>query len=457
MKTSFLRKVTLATSIFILMLASIAYGIMSARRLNLTYRVYIQLYQMKTKLFAKGEPGVWHKARNSTSADALDEEQRKVADNLSTLPYLKGYVSAPDVEKVTVYDKESAYNGFNFVVSAHAPKAFLMDMEGTILHEWQKDFQEVWPEPFPELFSVDRALGDTKSYWRRARLLSNGDLLAIFGDHGLIKLDKDSNLMWSFKKRCHHDMFESKDGNVYVLTREDITLEGLKYESLLFKSPILMDFITILSPTGEELRKISLMECFLNSEYASFLEYIKVPYDIFHTNTIRPIDGKLVNTYPMFKKGHLLISMRAIHTIAVVDPELEKITWALTGMWRFQHEPRLLENGNVLVYDNQGNRGKSKIVEVNPLTQEVVWAYKGRPASAFHSSVAGTHQRLANGNTLITESTHGRAFEVTRSGAIVWEFFNPYRSGENSELIAALYDVIRLDSKQLDWLTRNSE
>jgi len=41
---------------------------------------------------------------------------------------------------------------------------------------------------------------------------------------------------------------------------------------------------------------------------------------------------------------------------------------------------------------------------------------------------------------------------VTREGKIVWEFFNPYRAGEDNELIAALYDVVRYDQNQFDWL-----
>ena len=34
-------------------------------------------------------------------------------------------------------------------------------------------------------------------------------------------------------------------------------------------------------------------------------------------------------------------------------------------------------------------------------------------------------ERLPNGNTLITESDKGRAFEVTHAGEVVWEFWNP--------------------------------
>ena len=70
---------------------------------------------------------------------------------------------------------------------------------------------------------------------------------------------------------------------------------------------------------------------------------------------------------------------------------------------------------------------------------------------------AGTTKRLPNGNTLITESNNGRAFEVTPAGEIVWEFFNPYRTGENNELIAALYDVVRLDRNRFEWLVQSSK
>lgn len=43
---------------------------------------------------------------------------------------------------------------------------------------------------------------------------------------------------------------------------------------------------------------------------------------------------------------------------------------------------------------------------------------------------------------LITDSQAGRAFEVTRAGEIVWDFYNPdRRQGER----AAIYRLTRLD------------
>ena len=70
----------------------------------------------------------------------------------------------------------------------------------------------------------------------------------------------------------------------------------------------------------------------------------------------------------------------------------------------------------------------------------------------FRAAQGGV-QRLANGNTLITESMGGRAFEVTRDGKIVWEFVSPHRAGDANELVAVLLDVVRLPpSFPLEWL-----
>ena len=44
-------------------------------------------------------------------------------------------------------------------------------------------------------------------------------------------------------------------------------------------------------------------------------------------------------------------------------------------------------------------------------------------------------QRFPNGNTLITESDTGRAFEITRGGQIVWEWFNPFFSAKGRAIV----------------------
>ena len=60
------------------------------------------------------------------------------------------------------------------------------------------------------------------------------------------------------------------------------------------------------------------------------------------------------------------------------------------------------------------------------------------------SETVGWAERLANGNTLISESNYGRALEVTSSGKVVWEFVNPNRIGKKKQLVAVIYFMHRV-------------
>ncbi len=107
----------------------------------------------------------------------------------------------------------------------------------------------------------------------------------------------------------------------------------------------------------------------------------------------------------------------------------------------------------MLIFDNMGNGGFSRILEIDPFTQNAFWKFEGAPPRKFYSANCGAVQRLPNGNTLITESNNGRAFEVTRDGTVVWEYVSPFRAGEDNDLIATLYDVVRISpDRVLDWL-----
>ena len=96
--------------------------------------------------------------------------KEETISRLSSLPYLQGYKPAPEKSGVTCYDKESAFDGLNFYLSGHAPRAYLTDMEGKVLHEWGLEYEKLPP-------GADPAKG---MHWRRAHLFPNGDLLAIY-------------------------------------------------------------------------------------------------------------------------------------------------------------------------------------------------------------------------------------------------------------------------------------
>ena len=125
-----------------------------------------------------------------------------------------------------------------------------------------------------------------------------------------------------------------------------------------------------------------------------------------------------------------MLSFRANSTLALLDPETEKIVWAMRGPWFAQHDPDMLANGNIMIFDNHGHFGQggfSRVIEVDPTTGAVKWSYTGDKKNPLISPVRSAQQRLSNGNTLITESDGGRILEITREGEIVWEFLNPAR------------------------------
>lgn len=158
--------------------------------------------------------------------------------------------------------------------------------------------------------------------------------------------------------------------------------------------------------------------------------------------------------HPAFQQGRFLLSFRVTNALAVMDPVLGKIVWYEKGPWKSQHQPSLLANGNILLFNNYGSqkqgvqkqglpkerargaaksdggaseRGPSEILEYDPVAQEVVWRYAGTPGEKkFYSGAAGSVARLPNGNLLASLSFQGRAVEITRAGRIVWEYRAPF-------------------------------
>ena len=111
----------------------------------------------------------------------------------------------------------------------------------------------------------------------------------------------------------------------------------------------------------------------------------------------------------------------------------------------------------MLLFDNFGleRADSSRVLEVDPFSQEIAWRYGESEGQAIFSESNGTAERLGNGNTLIVESNAGRAFEVTPAGETVWEYLNPFRAGEKKELVATLKQLSRLDpGLAVDWAER---
>ncbi len=257
--------------------------------------------------------GRWHR----DSGGALTEEQLAEFERLESIGYLSGSSEPPDASGVTVYDSTRTWDGLNLYTSGHLAGAILMDMRGDVLHTWSYPFIEAWRAgPRGELPKSSKASG----FWRRAYLFENGDILAVFDGHGLIKIDKDSNLIWARFGGFHHDLDVMEDGRIYVLLREARIVPRINPDH-----PILEEFIVVLDSEGNELKRVSQLEAIEKSPFASLLDGMADRGDIFHTNTIEVLDGRLAARLPAFRKGNVLICIRELDNIAVIDMERAEV------------------------------------------------------------------------------------------------------------------------------------
>ncbi|WP_162917219.1 arylsulfotransferase family protein [Dongia deserti] len=339
---------------------------------------------------------------------------------------------------VTIHNAAKAYQGYTLYTSGHDSAAFLVDMDGTVMHTWRVPFSAVWDESS----AVAKPRPDPLIYFRNAYLFPNGDLLALYegaGDtpygFGLVKLDKDSNVIWKYLERAHHDVEVGSDGRIYVLTHR-IKTEPIKGAHHL-EMPLIEDFLVILSPNGKVEKEISLLEAQVRSPaFSRFLEWLPAfaQQDPQHANAVEPMEADAAVNFPFAEPGTVLLSFRSTSLIVALDPETENFVWGTKGPWALQHDPDLLPNGHILLFDNLGDlgpSGTSRVLEFDPETHKITWSYGGTREQPFESNVRSEQQRLPNGNTFVTESDGGRLFEVTKDGEIVWEYINPVRAGDH--------------------------
>jgi hypothetical protein len=411
----------------------------------------------EAKEAAEKPPGNWRvaKQRGGAPSEPLDETTRRRMEELAALGYLQGYNDAPEKVGVTRHDPERALNGYNLVLSGHAQEATLIDMRGDVVHSWSYDGSSYYP------------MNRNRKYWRRAHLTQNGELYVICDPHGIIKLDKDSKLIWATTGdlHLHHDLSVTDDGRIYTLGKTF----RLRPELNPTKEMIIDLAVEIDEADGSVIKSFELYESFEGTpfldEVASSIratgdELPTMRVEDFHTNTIKWFDGAHASISNALQRGNLLFASPYRHVSWIIDPESQELVWCWFGPWTRIHDPTITSEGHLMLFHNDGYEGPngrvSQVLEYDFASRKEVWRYQGNPAdpdSEFLSATSSTATRLANGNTLIVATESGRAIEVTPGGDIVWEFFNPRRAGEENELIAALFQVLRVPVEQTQtWL-----
>ncbi len=80
------------------------------------------------------------------------------------------------------------------------------------------------------------------------------------------------------------------------------------------------------------------------------------------------------------------------------------------------------------------------------ISNQVVWIYNSKNDQNFFSTIGGSEQRLANGNTLICSDSQGHLFEVTYGDAntspqVVWDYISPVTQDGIKSVITDQYPM----------------
>ncbi len=322
---------------------------------------------------------------------------------------------------------QNAYRGYTLLTTNGSNYVKLIDMEGRVCHQWY----------YPERLGYGYLLDNGNLLLRTISSRAGGQRSDAGPRSGaIIELDWDGVEIWRYENPLlHHDFDRLPNGNTLVLLFEPLDRELAA--SIRGGAPnadreveMLGDLVEEITPEGETVYSWRSWD-HLDPEVDEIC-FLENREEWTHQNSLR--------TTP---EGDLIVSFRRTDTVGIVDRETGDWKWKWgPGQISHQHYPNMLDNGNILLFDNGCHRPGftfSRAVEVDPSTSEVVWEYKGDPPISFYSFHISGADRLPNGNTLICEGAPGRVFEVTPNQEIVWEYMNP-------EYVYSIRDASRANS-----------
>ncbi len=313
---------------------------------------------------------------------------------------------------VTCYEWGLTQPGYVLFAPAGGSECYLLGERGDIAHQW-------------------RLPGKLGNY---GQLLENGNLLISIKQGGgpklaagggrLLELNPQGDIVWEHMDLFqHHDFNPTPNGNVIYLaweltpSKEAERVKGGKPDSDHEDGGVYEDIIREVDNDGKVVWEWRMKDYFPYEKYP--LRHTSNRHEFAHANTCH-----------VQANGNILVSFRQIDLVILVNRQTKEIDWEIADRsWGGQHDCQRLDNGNILLFANgseQATPEHSRILEIDPNTKETVWQYKGQPAVTFYSPRVSGVDRMASGNTFICEGMHGRLFEVTQTGQIVWEYVSPF-------------------------------
>ena len=320
---------------------------------------------------------------------------------------------------LTAYDEERACPGYVLYSNLYESNTIhLIDLNGETAHRWEMPYpsgQYGYLLPNGNLFYSGKVQDESWELWPSWKHLKGGVLLEV---------DQDGSIVWEYRDPyIHHDARRTGSGGAIYLGIEKVPQElasrvkgGLPGSD---ENGMWADTVVEIDEDGSKIWEWRAIE------NLDFDKYVLPPNqsrtEWTHGNAVAPVG-----------ENHVLVSLRHVSTVGLIDKSTGGFVWEIgDDILAQQHDPSILPNGNVLIFDNGTYRKDiptpfSRVIEVNPESGEIVWKYQDSPSGCFFSPYISGARRLPNGNTLITEGGFGRMFQVTPEGEVVWEYINPH-------------------------------
>ena len=386
----------------------------------------------------------------------------------------------------TIYDPDRTWNGFTVLSPLNTPAVLVIDMNGTVVKRWD-NFNNSAGGParvLPGGF-VMAASGARPPFQESLELVLRdfeGKNVWQFSHNEQIKTG-DGATVWA--ARQHHDWQRDDFPSGYYspVTTPGTTAAGTtlilthttrtqpKVADVVLEDDRLIEVSANGNITWQWVASDHIDELGFKPDArqaikaAGTFNAARASYDWLHVNSATYLGPNkwFDQGDKRFAPNHVLISSREASLLAIIARD-GSIVWRLGPDFSETKELRAIRQiigqhhahfipkglpgeGNLMVFDNGGSSGygfanplapegrgafaraTSRVVEINPVTLELVWSYTN---ARFFSTNISSAQRLPNGNTLITAGAGGRLFEVTREGQIVWEYMFPMFGGANA-------------------------
>jgi len=348
------------------------------------------------------------------------------------------------LSNVKIYTPEKCFNGYTlFVYSRNSvPETlqghpiYLIDMQGNVVHQWFAQRPTFHAQLKPDGNLIYHTLLTPIQSMEPYVNTNTPQLMPAPQDFGfgLYEIDYKSNETWYYPAFITHD-FQILDNDLLLINDVERIFEPTITTNSAFERIRYSPTFKIINRHKEQL--------WLWRAEDHIDEIRSTPGFAFelisgwaHNNSCRLVGkNRHADKNPVFDEKNIIFSFCNLNAVGIIDYQTRKIVWLERPQQIVkQHTPHILENGNMLIFDNgNDDRPWSRVLEINPLNNETIWEYTGTPKESFYSKIFSSAFRLPNGNTLICEGLKDRIIEVTPEKEIVWEY-SGIESGLNADI-----------------------